>query len=233
MRVSLSVVSLCDPRTVARQAPLSMGFSRRECWRRLSLPPPRDPPDRGMQPGSPALQAASLASEPPEKPVAQSPCYTPETNTTLQINSASIKKRNEGSRGRVGAGESSRGLHPGLRRPQGSSPTSRTWPREGASEPPAGRWAALGLLPQECQRRREGTLAASPEQLLPPPLIPPSFPLPPWDTGLAEGRPGREGRLCTDLWPLFSPPSAWASSPRLPGKGREGPRRQGITPTAT
>ena len=31
--------------TVAHQAPLSMGFSRQECWRGLPLPPPGDPPD--------------------------------------------------------------------------------------------------------------------------------------------------------------------------------------------
>ena len=42
--------------TVARQAPLSMGFSRQECWSGLSCPPPGDLPDPGIKPGSPALQ---------------------------------------------------------------------------------------------------------------------------------------------------------------------------------
>ena len=48
------------PWTVAHQAPLSMGFSRQECWRGLSLlPPPGDLPDPGIEPTSlsPALAA--------------------------------------------------------------------------------------------------------------------------------------------------------------------------------
>ena len=48
------------PRTVARQSPLSMGFSRQEYWSRLPCPPPGDLPDPGIKPGSPALQADSL-----------------------------------------------------------------------------------------------------------------------------------------------------------------------------
>ena len=56
-----SVVSeSATPRTVARQAPLSMGFSRQEYWSRLPCPPPGDLPDPGIKPGSPALQADSL-----------------------------------------------------------------------------------------------------------------------------------------------------------------------------
>ena len=49
--------------TVARQAPLSMGFSRQEYWRGLLCPPPRDLPDpeiEPMPPTAPALQADSL-----------------------------------------------------------------------------------------------------------------------------------------------------------------------------
>ena len=51
------------PRTVAHQAPLSMGFSMQECWSRLPFPSPRDLPDPGMESGSsapPALQVDSL-----------------------------------------------------------------------------------------------------------------------------------------------------------------------------
>ena len=51
------------PRTVACQAPLSMGFSRREYWSGLLCPPPGDLPDPGiksMSPVSAALQADSL-----------------------------------------------------------------------------------------------------------------------------------------------------------------------------
>ena len=36
----------------ARQAPLSMGFSRQEYWSELPFPPPGDLPDRGIEPGS-------------------------------------------------------------------------------------------------------------------------------------------------------------------------------------
>ena len=56
------------PRTTARQAPLSMGFSRQEYWGGLLFPSPRDLPDPGIEPGSPTLQADSLPSEPAEKP---------------------------------------------------------------------------------------------------------------------------------------------------------------------
>ena len=54
--------------TVARLAPLSMGFSRQEYWSGLPFPSPGDLPDPEMEPGSSALQADSLPSEPPGKP---------------------------------------------------------------------------------------------------------------------------------------------------------------------
>ena len=47
------------PRTVARQAPLSMGFSRQEYWSGLPFPFPGDLPDPGIEPVSPASQADS------------------------------------------------------------------------------------------------------------------------------------------------------------------------------
>ena len=66
---SLSRVQLfATPWTVAHQAPLSMGFSRQEYWSGLPFPSPGDLPDPGIEPRSPALQADSLTSEPPEKP---------------------------------------------------------------------------------------------------------------------------------------------------------------------
>ena len=46
-------------RTVACQAPLSMGFSRQEDWSGLPFPSPGDLPDPGTEPRSPALQADS------------------------------------------------------------------------------------------------------------------------------------------------------------------------------
>ena len=48
------------PWTVARQAPLSMGFSRQEYWSGLPCPPPGDLPNPGIKLSSPALQADSL-----------------------------------------------------------------------------------------------------------------------------------------------------------------------------
>ena len=55
---SLSCARLfATPRTVARQAPLSMGFSRQEYWSGLPFPSPGDLPNPGIEPGSPALQA--------------------------------------------------------------------------------------------------------------------------------------------------------------------------------
>ena len=52
------------PWTIAHQAPLSMGYSRQECWSGLPCPPPGGLPNSGIQPGTPALQADSLPCEP-------------------------------------------------------------------------------------------------------------------------------------------------------------------------
>ena len=58
---------LCDPTDVARQAPLSMGFSRPEYWSGLPCPSPGDLPDPGIEPRFPTLQADSVLFEPPGK----------------------------------------------------------------------------------------------------------------------------------------------------------------------
>ena len=55
-------------RTAARQAPLSMGFSRQEYWSGSPCLSPGDLPDLGIEPRSPALQAESLLAEPAVKP---------------------------------------------------------------------------------------------------------------------------------------------------------------------
>ena len=44
-----------------------MEFSRQEYWSGLPFPSPGDPPDPGIEPGSPMLQADALPSEPPGK----------------------------------------------------------------------------------------------------------------------------------------------------------------------
>ena len=65
---SLSRVRLfATPWTVAYQAPPSVGFSRQEWWSGLPFPSPGDLPNPGIEPGSPALQADALPSEPPGK----------------------------------------------------------------------------------------------------------------------------------------------------------------------
>ena len=48
---------------------LLWGFSRQECWSRLPYPPLGDLPDLGFKPRSPTLQADSLPSETPGKPI--------------------------------------------------------------------------------------------------------------------------------------------------------------------
>ena len=66
---SLSRVRLfVTPWTVAHQASPSMEVSRQEYWSGLPFPSPGDLPDPGIEPGSPALQADALPSEPPGKP---------------------------------------------------------------------------------------------------------------------------------------------------------------------
>ena len=58
---SLGHIRLCATLwTVAPQAPLSMGFSRREYWSGLPFPSPGDLPDSGIEPTSSALQVDSL-----------------------------------------------------------------------------------------------------------------------------------------------------------------------------
>ena len=50
--------------TVTYQAPPSMEFSRQEYLSGLPFPSPGDLPEPGIEPGSPALQAEALPSEP-------------------------------------------------------------------------------------------------------------------------------------------------------------------------
>ena len=61
---------------VARQAPLSMRFSRQEEWNGLPCPSPQDLPDSGIEPASPvspALAGRFFTTEPPGSPIN---CYT-------------------------------------------------------------------------------------------------------------------------------------------------------------
>ena len=56
------------PWTIARQAPLSMGFPRQEYRSGLPCPPPGDLPDPGIEPMSPALAGGFFTTESPENP---------------------------------------------------------------------------------------------------------------------------------------------------------------------
>ena len=68
MKSLIRVRLFATPWTVARQAPLSVGFSRQEYWSGLPFLSPGDLPNPGIKSGSPALQTNALASEPPGKP---------------------------------------------------------------------------------------------------------------------------------------------------------------------
>ena len=68
MKVTQSCPTLATPWTVAREVPLSMGFSRQEYCSGLPFPSPGDLPDPGIEPMSPALQADSLPTELGGKP---------------------------------------------------------------------------------------------------------------------------------------------------------------------
>ena len=60
------------PWTIARQAPLTMEFSRQEFWRELTFPTPGDSLNLGIEPtplASPDWQADSLPLAPPWKPL--------------------------------------------------------------------------------------------------------------------------------------------------------------------
>ena len=65
--VAQSCPTLCDP-VDCSQAPLSMESSRQEYCSGLPFPSSGDLPDPGIEPGSPALQADALPSEPPLNP---------------------------------------------------------------------------------------------------------------------------------------------------------------------
>ena len=70
---SLSRVWLfVTPRTVAHQAPLSIGFLSQEYWNGLPFLPPGDLPDPGIEPASlasPALAGVFFTTAPPGKPI--------------------------------------------------------------------------------------------------------------------------------------------------------------------
>ena len=52
--IAKSCLTLATPWTVARQAPLSMGFPKQEYWSGLPFPSPGDLLNPGIEPRSPA-----------------------------------------------------------------------------------------------------------------------------------------------------------------------------------
>ena len=75
------------PWTVAHQAPLTMGFSRQEYWSGLSFLPAGDLPNPRIELRSPALQAVSLPTGLPGKPLSRGPA----ANSDKQLQVSDLK----------------------------------------------------------------------------------------------------------------------------------------------
>ena len=69
--------SFATPWTVAHQAPLSMGFSRQECWSGLPFPSPGDLSNAGVESVSPASAGGFLTTEPAGKHTDHSSVHIP------------------------------------------------------------------------------------------------------------------------------------------------------------
>ena len=68
-----------------------MEFSRQEYWNGLPFPSPGDLPDPGIEPGSPALQANALPSEPPTREEIEKVILKPPLKQTLASDGTTIK----------------------------------------------------------------------------------------------------------------------------------------------
>ena len=79
--------SFTTPWTVARQAPLSMGFPRQEYWSGLPFPSPGDLPDPWTKPKSPTVVGGFFTPELSGKPTRWSkPEYLHEPHSKNSIN---------------------------------------------------------------------------------------------------------------------------------------------------
>ena len=67
VQLLLSAQLCVTPWIVTRQTPLSMRFPRQEYWSGLPFPPPREPPNPQIEPGTPALAGRFFTTEAPEK----------------------------------------------------------------------------------------------------------------------------------------------------------------------
>ena len=81
--VAQSYPTLCDPMDCSLPGSSSMGFSRQEYWSGLPFPSSGDLPNPGIKPGSPALEADALTSEPPGKSLSYS--YFIEANLCYRV----------------------------------------------------------------------------------------------------------------------------------------------------
>ena len=64
-----SCLTLCDPVDCSPPGSSVHGILWARIVEWVAIPSPRDLPDPGIKPGSPALEADSLLSEPPGKPI--------------------------------------------------------------------------------------------------------------------------------------------------------------------
>ena len=88
-----SHVQLCDPIDIARQAPLSMGFSRQEYWSGLPCLPPEDLPNPGIKLSSltsPALAGRSFTS-----------CATWEAHIIIHLSKHAMNSTKSKSKGKL------------------------------------------------------------------------------------------------------------------------------------
>ena len=69
VKVDYSWPTLCDSLDCSLLGASALEFSRQEYWSRQPFLSPGDLPNPRIEPGSPAMQADSLLSEPPGKPV--------------------------------------------------------------------------------------------------------------------------------------------------------------------
>ena len=67
--ITQSCLTLCNPMDYSLPGSSVHGFLQQENWNGQPFPSPGDLPNPGIEPRSPALQADSLTSEPPVKPL--------------------------------------------------------------------------------------------------------------------------------------------------------------------
>ena len=81
-----SCLTLCNPMTVAHQAPLSVGLPKQGYWSWLPFPPPGDLPNPGIEPMTPALPALQADSLPLRHPGSPEPTNQQSSKTQLSTN---------------------------------------------------------------------------------------------------------------------------------------------------